>query len=141
MNIFIEIYLFIYYKMNYQNTVLNSSIRVIPNIQDMTPTFLDNYAKNNISDDIKHDIKIYPTDMLKDSLYISDDDEVSLENHVNDDYDNSDIEKDSDSKNNEPPKKKIKTIDEQKCPGCYPIFQCNQTAHYGINGCIGYTEY
>ena len=44
-------------------------------------------------------------------------------------------------KNDEPPKKKIKTIDEQKCPGCYPIFQCNQTAHYGINGCIGYTEY
>ena len=131
--------------MNYQNSVSNSSIRVIPNIQDTGQNTQQNtqqhFLNNCVKNDIKHDPKIYPTDMLKDSLYISDDDEVSLENHVNDDYDNSDIEKDYDSKNDEPPKKKIKTIDEQKCPGCYPIFQCNQTAHYGINGCIGYTEY
>jgi len=26
------------------------------------------------------------------------------------------------------------------CPGCYPIYQPNQTAHYGPNGCIGYDD-
>ena len=41
------------------------------------------------------------------------------------------------SSNKEQINKKPKT---SKCPGCFPFYQPNQTAHYGPNGCIGYDD-
>lgn len=73
---------------------------------------------------------------INESLYISDDDEKSADNE---DYDgtvnNKHYEK-NEFNNEEPPNKKIKKNDQIECPGCYPVFQPNQIAHTGINGCL-----
>ena len=48
---------------------------------------------------------------------------------------------DSDNELNKPLKKKCKKSNKLNlCPGCFPVFQPGQIAHYGPNSCIGYDD-
>ena len=102
--------------------------------------FIDNNKEyNNIINKIIIDDKLsiilpenIQSNQQSESLYISDDEKSA-------DYDetvNNKHYENNEFNNNEPPNKKFKKNDQIECPGCYPVYQFNQIAHTGINGCL-----